>query len=415
MALDQQDLNLLKTEIGTQTADQIQKKMLEADAALTTKFAEFKKGLMSEEEFTKFKTDIMEPVNAQLQKLEDAAKEQGNKIAAVLETAAPKSKSIEQFIVEQIPNLQELRKNGKMVEFSGAQLKAAGITSITGSVTDMTTPPGSPYVPGLGGPLEIFDIVRNPNYILDKVDVGSTSQSRLAWVNETDYQGAPAEVDESGTKPQTQHKFQSELSVAKKMASYISLSEEFDQDIPWLATKVRRMLQEDVIRGWDDAIQQAVIDAAHPYEIAQLDGNIDTGNYWDALLAMMAQIRYYNFMPNSIGINPLTNVLLKTSKSATDKLYLLPSFAGEIEAILTQANKVVVGNAFVGDLKQFKVDVYKDFYLKMGWINDDLIKNQFTIVGEVRYHRYISDARKKAIVYDSIQQTATRITGTPGS
>lgn len=82
---------------------------------------------------------------------------------------------------------------------------------------------------------------------------------------------------------------------------------------------------------------------------------------------------------------------------------------------MTQANKVVVGNAFVGDLKQFKVDVYKDFVLKVGLVNDDLINNRFTIVGEIRYHRYISESRKKAIVYDSLAQVAASISGTPGS
>lgn len=415
MAIEKEDLQLLKNEFGTQTTEQINTAVKTAETEINKKFDAFKEGLIDQKAFDTFKAEVIEPVNIQLKKLEDAAKEQGNKIAAVLEKATPNSKTLEQFIVELAPQIKQLRKDGKSIEFTGAELKAAGITSIGGSIQDMTTPPGSPYAPGLGGSLEIFDIMRNPNYILDKVDLGRTNQSRLAWINETDYQGAPAEVDENSPKPQTQHKFQVEISIAKKMAAWINLTEEFEEDLPYLGTQVRRMLQEDVFRGWDDAIQAAVIAAAHQFEISGLDSNIDTANYWDALLAMMAQVRYYNFIPNSIGINPITNVMLKTAKSATDKLYLLPSFAQEIQSILTQANKVTVGNAFVGDLKQFKVDVYKDFVLKVGLVNDDLINNRFTIVGEIRYHRYISDARKTAIVYDSLSDVKTEITGTPGS
>lgn len=413
--LEKEDMLAIKNEFGTQTAEQIKTAVDTAEKEINKKFDTFKEGLIDQKAFDTFKTEVIDPVNLQLAKLEDVAKEQGNKIASVLEKASPGSKTLEQFIIELAPQIKQLRKEGKSLEFTGAQLKLAGITSIGGSITDMTTPPGSPYAPGLGGSLEIFDIMRNPNFILDKVDLGRTNQSRLAWINETVYEGAPAEVDENSPKPQTQHKFQVEISVAKKMAAWINLTEEFEEDLPYLATRVRRMLQEDVLRGWDDAIQQAVIDAAHQYEITGLDDNVDTPNYWDALLAMMAQVRFYNFIPNSIGINPLTNVILKTAKSLSDKLYLLPSFAQEIERILTQANKVVVGNAFVGDLKQFKVDVYKDFVLKVGLVNDDLINNRFTIVGEIRYHRYISESRKKAIVYDSLAQVAASISGTPGS
>jgi hypothetical protein len=65
----------------------------------------------------------------------------------------------------------------------------------------------------------------------------------------------------------------------------------------------------------------------------------------------------------------------------------------------------------VGDLKQYHVDIYKDFILKIGWINDELIHNKFAIVGELRYHSYISDARKKALVYDSLAGVASRISG----
>jgi hypothetical protein len=77
-------------------------------------------------------------------------------------------------------------------------------------------------------------------------------------------------------------------------------------------------------------------------------------------------------------------------------------FPQEISPKLVTANKVAANYALSGDLKQFKVDIYKDFTLRVGWINDDFIKNQFVIVGELRYHAYISDNRKKAIVYDNL-------------
>lgn len=395
----------LVEKVGTESADKIKSEMKDAETRLDQKFADKLKGNMTQAEFESFKTETLEPINEKLAKietLENALKEQGNKMKSVLERGTPNSKSIEQFIIEKAEMIKDLKSSGKMMEISASELKAAGVQSISGTIQPMDAAPNSPYAPGIGGgTLEIFDIARNPNYITNHVDMGRTDQSRLAWANETTYEGAPAEVEEGEEKPQVQHKFKVETSTAKKIAGWLKITDEFDQDLPQFATKVRRMLQDDVVRGFDDAIQAAVIGVATPFNLADLNGTIDSANYWDSLLSMMAQVGYNNFDVNTIGINNITNVLLKTAKNDNGS-YLLPSFADEINRMLVRANKVDVNKALVGDLKQFKVDVYKEFYLKLGWVNDDLIKNQFTIVGEIRYHRYISDARKKAIVYDGL-------------
>lgn len=398
--LEKAEYDELVIKLGKDAAEKIKSDMATAEKAINDKLEEKMKGSVSAEDFNKFKTEQMDKLNEvikSLEKAEDVAKEQGNKIGAILEKAGPEKKSFEQFIIDMAPQIKKAREEGKMIEVTATQLKAAGITSISGSVQDMTTPPGSPYAPGIGGSLEIFDIARNPNYILNKVDLGRTDQSRLAWANETSLQGAVAEVTEGQDKPLTQHIFQVEMSIVKKIAGYIKLTEEFDQDLPQFATKVRRMLQEDVIRGWDDAIQAAVIAAATAYSVASLNNKVPDANFWDALYAMRAQVLVANFIPNTFGIHPYTDVIMQTDKTSIGD-YLTPSFKDLIASQMTLANKLSVDNGLVGDLKQFKVDVYKEFVLKMGLVNDDLIKNQFTIVGEIRYHRYISDARKTAIV-----------------
>lgn len=418
--MDKKEYDELVKQLGKEAADQIQKLAQEIETKLNAKYEEKAKGLITTEQFDAYKKEVEEnqlkEINEKLGKMEDVAKDQGTKLSAIMEKGSSGKKTLQEFIESQVETIKELRKSGKYVEFTATQLKAAGVTSISSSIGAMDAPPSSPYAPGIGGPdLEVFDIARNPNFIINKVDLGRTNQSRLAWINETSYEGAAAEVEEGGEKPLTQHLFKVEMSVAKKVAAYIELTDEFEDDLPYLATRVRRMLQEDVVRGWDDAVQVAVIAAARQFDIDGLDDNVQDANYWDAALAMLAQPVVYNFPNvNTFAIHPVTNVIMQTTKN-TEKLYLVPPFAPRINNVLVEANKVDKGMALAGDLTQYKVDIYKEFVIKIGWINDNLIKNKFCIVGEIRYHRYISDARKKAIVYDSLAEVAAEINGTQGS
>lgn len=412
MALDAQVEKELLEKVGKEATEKTKTAIEAAEKQMAEKSAEFKAGLMSEKAFEDFKAETMAPINETLKKLEEASKEQGTKMAAFIEKGTPNSKTMEQFIEEQAPKIKELRASGKYIEFTGKQLKEAGVNSISGAI-----PTPSPYAPGIGGPLQIFDIIRNPNFITSKIDLGSTNQSRLAWANEIEaiQGGASANIAEGGLKPQIQHQYTVETSVAKKAAGWIELTDEFEQDLPNFAANVRRQLQIDVERAWDDQIQIDVQNAARPYEITSLDGEIAEANRWDALMAMLAQVGSYNFVPNGIAINWITNAMLQTAKAQVSGggsgEYLLPPFADMVNRLLTFANKMQVGNALVGDFKQYHVDIYKDFILKIGWINDELIYNKFAIVGELRYHSYISDARKKALVYDSLAGVADQISG----
>lgn len=412
-----EELATFTKEFGVQAATEMKTLAEAAEKRLNDAFTEFKKGAITTEQFEEVKKEVKEgnlkELNEKLEKLEEVSKNQGELINAFKENGGrQKQKSLEEFFEEQMPKILEMRKaQSGFIEITGKMLKDAGVTSITGSIGAMDPTPGtSPYLPGIGGAeLALFDIARNPNFILNHVNVGRTNQSRLAWINETAMEGAvDTNIAEGSTKPLTQHKFVVEFSVAKKAAAYIELTEEFDTDVPGLATAVRRMLAADVIRAFDDAVQANVIAVARPYEITELDDQIQDANLWSALRAMIGQVGHYNFIANTIGVNPLTAVAIDESKNANGT-YLIPPFMARIQGMMIEANKVAYGFAFVGDLTQYNVDIYKDFTMRVGWINDQLITNQFCVLGELRYHSYISDNRKKAICYDNLHDVKETI------
>lgn len=410
-----EQLKELEVSFGKQAAEKMQAESDKIKTALKAEHEKVLEGFISKDDFEKKKAEQAEAFQKQLDKLEEASKEQGNKIAGIVTNAKPESKSLEQFIVEKGPEIKKALQEGKYIEYTATQLKAAGVIGVAsgfGTITDATIP-GNAYLPGLAGSgLELFEIVNNPNFILDQIDLGRTNSYRLAWINEKNEDGTITEVSEGAPKPKIDIEFETEISTAKKMAGYIHITDEFEQDLPQLATRVRRMLQERVLRAFDDTIQAAVIAAARPFEITDMNDSVDDANLWDAVYAMMAQVKKYNYMPNAVAINAITEALMKMSK-ATDGVYLLPSFASEITSRQSLANKVLPKHALVGDLKQYKVDIYKEFTLKAGLINDDLILNRSAIVGEIRYHRYISDIRKKALCYASLVEVKEDLDGTP--
>ncbi len=275
----------------------------------------------------------------------------------------------------------------------------------------MTPAPNSPYLPA-AAPVDatnFFGIIYNPNFIINYVNRGRTNFAFLPWVNETSVEGAPAVVQEGAPKPLWNTRFKVEMSTAKKVAAMSVITEEFDKDLPGFTTIVERLLTETVARKWDDLVYADVIAVAQAYSMTGLNGQVDDSNLYDALRAMIAQVGKNNYNANFIGVNPVTNALIEMQKSATDRLYLQPPFLQRIRGMLHEANKVAEDRALVGDISQYNVDVYQDMILKVGWNADDFQRNQFSVIAEVRYHDYISDNRKPALIYDQLTRIRTLI------
>lgn len=414
--LTEQQFNDLVSKVGTEAATKIKQEFANSEKSINDKIEAVATGALKVDDFNKFKTEEMAKLADSLKKLEDAAKEQGNVLNSLKEATPATPKSLESILsdpktIEEIKAVQKAGKGTIDIPLNGITIKTAGSTSIGNSIQPMTPAPNSPYLPSAGpvNATNFFGIIYNPNFIINYVNRGRTNFSMLPWVNETSVEGAAATVQEGALKPLWNTRFKVEMSTAKKIAAMSTITEEFDQDLPGFTTIVERLLTEEVTRKWDDAVYAAVIAVAKAYTITGLNGKVDDANLYDALRAMMAQVGKNNFNTNFIGVNPVTNALIEMQKSATDRLYLMPPFWQRINSILREGNKVAENYALVGDIGQYNVDVYKDLVLKVGYNDDDFRRNQFSVVAEVRYHDYISDNRKNALVYDNLNTIVSTI------
>lgn len=413
---EQEKLKELADQVGTAAAAKVEKMQKELTDSINAKAADLAKGLITKDDFEAFKTETVGQLQKSLDTLTDAVKIQGNAISAMGEKGGivkPAYKSMQEAIQDNWVAIKAAwERKGPAVEID---LKAAGINTLTSTLSPMDSPPSNPYAPNLdGSPLSLFDILRNPAFITEHVSVGTTNAPRLAWINELTNTGlgSPALVLEGGLKPMTQHQFKVETSVAKKIAAFIVLTEEFTDDVPYLATQVQRLLTRDVLRAFDDQVQNDVIAIASGFTTPNpLSGSIASATLWDAIAAGLAQITALNFDPNTIGLNPYTYWKLQMVKDSQGR-YNVPPFIDQINNEIVKANKVFPNFVLLGDLKQYNVEIYKDFSLRIGWQNDDMVRNQFTVVGEMRFHSYISTARKAAIAYYNLPAARVNITGT---
>jgi hypothetical protein len=112
-----------------------------------------------------------------------------------------------------------------------------------------------------------------------------------------------------------------------------------------------------------------------------------------------------NFEPDFLALNPVDFWTMNQNKDTIGQ-YNIPPFVtvdmGEMrfaQLRLVVNPAIAVGSFLVGDAKTYKVDVYEDYTMRIGYINDDFARNQYSTVGEVKYHSYIPTNKVNAWCY----------------
>jgi HK97 family phage major capsid protein len=385
-------------ELETQIDDQLKESLkgfVSADQ-ITEKLNEFKKGLghtLTDEQKKAFE-DLQESVKSQaseVQKLKEKGLDAPNAKKSLADILKEKQKEIKD------------QRSAKAGSFE-LQLKAAGIQTQDRTTTtdpnDLTNPYGIM-------PTEIGDVVaqrRNPNFILNYVDVGATDSSVMVWTEEGNSEGDAAVTAEGAVKPLQDKKFVKRITESKKVAGHIIITEEMETNAPRLATAIRRLFQDNVMRKYDDQVYADLVAVAPGYTLTALDDQIENADDYAAIGAAICQIESLNGNPDIIALNPADKWRMRLIKGSDGHYVAAPFTVGNntydgIRVVIS--NKVAAGNFLVGESKTYKVDEQKGYTLRIGWQNDDFVKNQFTAVGEVWFHSYIATNDLVAWCYSS--------------
>lgn len=331
------------------------------------------------------------------------------------------------FIKKNASEIQSLYKKGGAVEFE-LDTKAVGdITTGNG-----TLPAALPAL--LGAQIaEMNNVgIRNGD-LLGLFNVIPTDQAVYPYNEVIAGEGDFLEVAQGVAKPQIDIDWTTRFANPFKVAAWERLTEEVAKDIPriqsiatdYLFKRHNLKKQKLLLNGTGDGV--TAIKGADAYATTYsgagaLALGVTTPNFMDVANAMMTNVyttpNYTDelpYMPNVILVNPVDFFLQLVSAKDANGLPLFPT-ANLFQQVNIGGLTIIpnidtaAGTIKCYDLKKYNITNYVGYNVKIGWVNDDFIKNQFVILGESRFHAFVRNLDQKAFTKGVISTIKTAIT-----
>jgi len=251
---------------------------------------------------------------------------------------------------------------------------------------------------------------------------GGDDSDPLTWVEKKPKDGGPASVSEGNTKPNMDWTYNEGKTTAETLAVYAPITRQQARNMRILGETIAEELIPNLYDEMDYQVLlgdgatntagigknlKGIIQYAQAFTGAGLAGKVQAANEMDVIRAAILQSRVGNkaaagygrrtgYMPNAILVSPTINALLDTYKNANDT-YILPPFTAadgsKIKGIRVIENDFVGDDQFiVGDFSKGLLNFVEGLSIQTGWINDQMIKNQLTVLAElvasfrIKYH-----------------------------
>jgi HK97 family phage major capsid protein len=164
-------------------------------------------------------------------------------------------------------------------------------------------------------------------------------------------------------------------------------------EIERLLTINLALKKEDLL--WDgDGITpniKGVYTSAPLFVTTPFDDSVEAANVFDLVATIAADINASGggkYKADTVVLNPIDTLKMKLIKDSSGR-YLLPPFVspnGDITTLkVIESSQVTPNTLVVGDFRYGTIYDLENVTIEMGWINDQFIKNAFTILAEERF------------------------------
>ena len=380
-------------------------------------------------------SDKIEALNKQIQSmdmaridtLEKAWREQGTQITKLLgrNNDLPQStqKQINDFIEKNAEEIKRIKASGSgIIEFT---TKAVGAMT-TGSAT---LPVAAPALVGTQDAPATNVNLRVP-FVDGIVSMFNTSLASFPYTETVPKDGDYTFVAEGASKPQIDFTIATRWANPVKVAAHMILTEESVTDIVGLQS-----IANDYLRKKHDLKRQNGIlfgNGVSPnpkgltvygraFSAGALALAVSNPNFMDVVNAAITDIatthNYTDEMPYMantvlVSFEDFFINLVSAKDTQGQPLYPSATLFGRVViggVSIIPFDGIPTGKILVADASVYNVSNYVPYTVKIGWINDQLITNQFTMVGESRFHAFVRKLDENAIIYDDIATIRTAI------
>lgn len=267
------------------------------------------------------------------------------------------------------------------VELEGVNLKTL-MTTTTGWVPETTR--SGLVVPYATRPIQVTDII--PQI--------STTQNAYVYMEETTFTNAAVETAEGGSKPEAALALTERTSPVRKIAVWIPVTDEQLDDVPGIQSYIEQRLSFMVAQRLDSQILVGTGVGVNLLGILNVVG-VQTQAKGadptpDAVYKAMTKVRVTGrAIPGAFVTHPNDWQDVRLLRTV-DGIYIWgsPSDVGPeriwgLPVVITDA--ITEGTGLVGDFNNFSLLVERmGMTIKVGFPNDDFLKNQRSIVAEIR-------------------------------
>ena len=363
---------------------------------------------------------------------EDLLKANKNLTEAGLEIEALKSKGgIDNSIENQLK--QALEENHEAIK--NIAKAGSGMIEITLKVPEtVTTASGVNTAPPAitGTQMAPISNVNYRNFDVTPLTTNiNTSLAAYPYTEAKPKDGDFAFLLEGAIKPQIDFTWETNYAKPVKAAAWVRLTDESVQDIAGLESVARDLLfkKHNIKKAkgilYGDGISpnpKGATTYGRVFSAGALALAVVQPNFMDVVNAAITDIatthNYEDEMPymaNLVLVNPNDFFIQLVSAKDLNGLPLYPSASlfntVNIGGVTIMPEETIpAGKIFVCDMSRYNTTNYLPYTVKIGYVNDDFIKNQFVILGESRFHAFVKKLDEQAFIYDNIATIKAAIT-----
>jgi HK97 family phage major capsid protein len=259
--------------------------------------------------------------------------------------------------------------------------------------------------------------------MLDAVNRGVTNSNRVTWVERSARTEGTNQVAEGNQYAQSDMTYIQKSAEVEKCGTFLKVTNEALEDWDELLTQIKNELFPSVERKMESQLYggsgvspqvDGIKTTASAYASTSLNGEIESPNNMDAIIAASNQIDEYNYLANYAFMAPADyrKMLLAKDKNGN---YVVPPFADasrmSIDGVRpVKSNLITAGDILVGDFSKITLYTRRGIEIKI-WDQDstDPEYDLKTITASVRYAVKFPAPHIYAFVYDTLSDIQSAI------